>query len=141
MIYVVHEGERVKKGQVMLEIQGLEIGEIKGEFIRTQAALTSAEANFKRQEKLRQENIAAEKAYIEANAEIMEVLDSDQVWAIADIYEKDLNTIEVGRNVEATAEAWPEAIYSGKLEYISAVVNQETRTVKVRSTLENRSGK
>lgn len=210
----VHEGDGVKKGQVLLEIQGLEIGEIKGEFIRTQAALNSAEANFKRQEKLRQENIAAEKAYIEAKsafaeakaafsaadqklhsigvsdqaaeeliklatngqnhgtklqtatlkvyspisgivskfnimlgqlvapeAEIMEVLDSEQVWAVADIYEKDLKSLNSGQRVEVTAEAWPQVIYSGKLEYISAVVNQETRTVKIRCTLENADAK
>lgn len=210
----IHEGDFVRKGQVLLEIQGLEIGEIKGEFIRTQAALKSAEANFMRQEKLLAENIAAEKAYIDAktafdeakaafskadqklhsigvsdqaaeelirlatngqdhgtvfqtstlkistpisgivssfnvmlgqliepNAEIMEVLDSEQVWAIADIYEKDLKTIELGRRVEVTTEAWPEAIYSGRLEYISAVVDEQTRTVKIRCTLENPEGK
>ena len=66
-IYVV-EGERVKKGQTLLEIQGLEIGEIKGEYIRSRAVLKSAKANFERQEKLLRENIAAKRAYIEANS-------------------------------------------------------------------------
>ena len=64
----VSEGEHVEKGQVLLEIQGLEIGEIKGEYIRSLAALESAKANFDRQQKLLAENIAAKRAFIEAQA-------------------------------------------------------------------------
>ncbi|MFQ5628251.1 MAG: efflux RND transporter periplasmic adaptor subunit [bacterium] len=209
----VHEGDHVKAGQALLEIQGLEIGEIKGEFIRTQAALKSAEANFKRQEKLRQENIAAEKAYIEAKSayaeakaafsaadqklhsigitdaealdliklasqtgshnstspsatleihspiagvvsrfqvkigqlvdpdtEVMEVLNSDEVWVIGEIYEKDLDSIELGQRVEVESQTLPDIVSGGKIEYISPVVEKETRTIKVRSTLQNQEG-
>lgn len=206
----VHEGDRVKAGQVLLEIQGLEIGEIKGEFIRTQAALRSAEANFKRQERLLDENIAAEKAYIDAKAtyeeataafsaadqklhsigisdqeaemlievatsenehdvkaqtatlkvqspiagvvsnfkvklgqlidpdtDMMEVLDISKVWVFADIYEKNLNAVKSGQRVEVMTEAYPQDVLTAKLEFISSVVDEETRTVKVRATLEN----
>ena len=210
----VTPGERVEKGQVLLEIQGLEIGEIKGEYIRGQAVLEFAKANFERQQKLLQENIASQRAYFEAQAayeeakavfsaagqklhsigisaeearslimsvvadaghtdnahegtlkitspisgvvgkynvilgqfvqpdsDVMEVLDSRQVWVVADIYEKDLAGIQPNQKVEVITQAFPENVYVGKLEYINPIVDAETRTVKVLSTIENRDSK
>jgi membrane fusion protein, heavy metal efflux system len=67
---LVNAGDRVTKGQALMLIEGLEIGEIKAEFIKARASLRYAEAAAKRQRLLREQNIGSEKAYLETEAEL-----------------------------------------------------------------------
>lgn len=62
------------------------------------------------------------------------------VWASADIYEKDLNKVSLGQHVSVTLDAIPDKIFEGKLTYIGSLVNKETRTLPVKATLPNPIG-
>jgi membrane fusion protein, heavy metal efflux system len=67
---LVNAGDRVSKGQQLMLLEGLEIGEIKAAFIKAKAHLRYAEATAKRQRVLNEQNIGSDKALLEAEAEL-----------------------------------------------------------------------
>ena len=69
------------------------------------------------------------------------VADLSTVWIEANLYEKDLARVHVGGDAVVTVSAYPEARFSGKLAYVSAVVDRESRTVKARIEVPNKDGR
>jgi cobalt-zinc-cadmium efflux system membrane fusion protein len=69
------------------------------------------------------------------------IADLSSVWLMADIPEQDAGDITVGKAVEAEIAAFPEQIIQGRLSFVSATVNPETRTVRTRMNLPNPGGK
>lgn len=67
-------GDYVKKGQTLMLIEGIEIGQIKAEFIRAKAEFEYAEANLKRQELLFDQKIGSQKSLLEARADYQKAL-------------------------------------------------------------------
>ncbi|MFA6233764.1 MAG: efflux RND transporter periplasmic adaptor subunit [Bacteroidota bacterium] len=65
----VNVGDNVREGQELLHIEGLEVGEIKSNFIKAKAQLEYAEANFKRQKSLFEQNVGSQKAFLETQSE------------------------------------------------------------------------
>lgn len=61
----------------------------------------------------------------------------DVLWIILDIYEKDLSRIELDQEAEIYVSAFPDDKFMGKTSYISHVVEEATRTVKVRVEINN----
>jgi cobalt-zinc-cadmium efflux system membrane fusion protein len=66
------------------------------------------------------------------------VADLAELWVTVDIYEKDLPLIHVGENVGVQAAAWPQEHFQGHIDYVGDTVDPNTRTVKVRLTVDNR---
>jgi len=66
---LVHLGDHVRRGQELMQIEGVEIGEIKSRFIKAKAQLAFAEASLKRQQSLLSQNVGAQKSALEAQAE------------------------------------------------------------------------
>jgi membrane fusion protein, heavy metal efflux system len=67
-------GDFVSKGQVLMYLEGMEIGEIKSNFLKAKAELDFAESNYKRQKTLIEQNIGSQKSYYEAEAEYNKAL-------------------------------------------------------------------
>lgn len=67
-------GDYVKKGQVLMYIEGMEIGEIKSKYLKAKAQLDFAESNYKRQKTLIEQNIGSQKSFYEAEAEYNKAL-------------------------------------------------------------------
>lgn len=63
-------GERVRRGQPIVELESVELGEAEGEYLAAQAALRLARASHERQERLRAERISSEKEYLAARQEL-----------------------------------------------------------------------
>ena len=57
-------------------------------------------------------------ASVEAKMTLFEVADLSTVWVEADVYEKDIPFLQVGQEVEATVEAYPNRTFTGKLALI-----------------------
>ena len=53
-----------------MHIEGLEVGEIKSNFIKAKAQLKFAEANYERQKTLLEQNVGSQKAFLEAQVGI-----------------------------------------------------------------------
>ena len=75
---------------------------------------------------------------IDQSTEILTVMDPSVLCIDAEIYERDIAKIRVGLKVEATVPAYPDNTFSGKICYISDVLKEETRTITVRTEVENR---
>ncbi|MDN2677774.1 efflux RND transporter periplasmic adaptor subunit [Janthinobacterium sp. SUN033] len=74
------------------------------------------------------------------NAPVMTVADLSTVWLSANVAERDLAQVAVGQTTSITVDAWPGKAFEGKVAYVGAVLDPETRTVKVRVAIDNRSG-
>ena len=75
-------------------------------------------------------------------AEVVCVLaDLSRVWLVADVPEQAAGQLKVGQAVEAEIPAIPGHTIRGKLSFVSATVNGETRTVRARINLPNPNGK
>jgi membrane fusion protein, heavy metal efflux system len=68
-----------------------------------------------------------------------EIADLSTLWLVADVPEQNAGGIRVGQSVEANIAALPGAPLHGKLSFVSATVNPETRTVRVRMDVSNPS--
>jgi RND family efflux transporter MFP subunit len=74
---------------------------------------------------------------IEANKELMRVTDLTTVWAIGQVYEKDLATVRVGSGANITSDAYPGQIFRGRVTYVDPKIDPATRTAQVRIELAN----
>ena len=63
--------------------------------------------------------------------------ESGKVWVYADVYESDLSLVRVGQTVTIEATAYPGKMFSGKILAIDPVLNPKTRTVKIRSEIDD----
>ena len=74
------------------------------------------------------------------NAPVMTVADLSTVWLSANVAERDLAQLAVGQKASIAVDAWPGKSFAGKVAYVGAVLDAETRTVKVRVAIDNRAG-
>lgn len=72
---------------------------------------------------------------------IYTVADLQQLWVMLDAYESDLAWLRYGQEVEFTTEAYPGEVFKGRVSFIDPVLNEETRTVKVRVNVSNEDGR
>ncbi|TRX03033.1 efflux RND transporter periplasmic adaptor subunit [Candidatus Methylobacter oryzae] len=65
------------------------------------------------------------------------ISDLSKLWVQMDIFEKDIGLIHAGAQVLVRVPAYPGEIFTATVSYIGQVVEETTRTVKVRCTLSN----
>ncbi len=68
------------------------------------------------------------------------IADLSTLWVLVDIYEKDMSKLRTGATAHVSVNALPDRTFKGKISYIGDVVNDATRTVKTRVTIENGDG-
>jgi len=71
---------------------------------------------------------------------LMSIVNDTQVFATANIYEKDLNKIQSGQQVNVKIAALPDRIFTGRIAVIGSVVEGETRVVPVKTQVDNPGG-
>ena len=79
--------------------------------------------------------------YVEEGDTLYTIADLTHVWLIVEAYETDLPWVRFGQSVQVGLEADPAATFSGQVGFIEPVVNDQTRTVRVRVILKNEEGK
>jgi cobalt-zinc-cadmium efflux system membrane fusion protein len=80
-------------------------------------------------------------ATVGADASVFKIIDISSVWIDASVFEKDLSRVKLGQGARVSVPAVPEVVFSGKVIFISSVVDPDTRTVKVRTEVSNRDGR
>jgi membrane fusion protein, heavy metal efflux system len=196
-------GDRLRRGQIIAEIESAEVGEARAALISAKARYTAAETNLRRETDLAERRISSsrerelaeaqwviDKAGVRAAAERLraiglsnadieaidrldlggrvpmrspiegtviirtitlgqaveratdafKIADLSHLWVNLDLYEKDLARVRVGQEVEVRAEAFPGEIFRGRVAYIVPLIDEATRTAKVRLEFENRQG-
>ena len=81
-----------------------------------------------------------EGSYVEPATELYKIADLSVVWLQAKIYEFELPHIEIGQPVEVTLQSEPDKPFQGKVTFVEPVVQEATRTVKVRVEIDNPQG-
>jgi len=72
------------------------------------------------------------------SADVMFVLaDLSSVWIVADVPEQAAASLTVGKTAEAEVAAFPGKLIRGRISFVSALVNPETRTVQARMDVVN----
>ncbi|MCI0387695.1 MAG: efflux RND transporter periplasmic adaptor subunit, partial [Acidobacteria bacterium] len=77
-------------------------------------------------------------AGIEAGKPLFTVADISTLWIIANVPEAQVGSLRVGTPAEARAAALGEGVIAGRVAYIDPVLNEETRTARVRVEVTNR---
>ncbi|MBK7494463.1 MAG: efflux RND transporter periplasmic adaptor subunit [Candidatus Omnitrophica bacterium] len=75
--------------------------------------------------------------YVDEGDPIYTIADLSMVWLMLDAYESDLAWLHYGQNVSFEAEAFPGEIFQGKLTFISPVLDERSRTIKLRINVPN----
>jgi Cu(I)/Ag(I) efflux system membrane fusion protein len=78
--------------------------------------------------------------YVKEGDSLFTIADLRHVWLIVEIYEPELSWVRFGQAVEVTLESDPAARFTGTVGFIEPVLNEATRTVRVRVILKNESG-
>jgi cobalt-zinc-cadmium efflux system membrane fusion protein len=80
-------------------------------------------------------------ATVGSDTNLFKIIDISRVWIDANIFEKDLDRVRLGQEVNISVPAFPGVSFSGKIILISSVVDPDTRTVKVRTEVPNSDGR
>lgn len=72
-----------------------------------------------------------------AAVELFTVGELDRVWVIADVYEMDVARVAVGAKVNVQVVAFPNERFPATIDWVSGTLDPQTRTAKVRCSLEN----
>jgi len=68
------------------------------------------------------------------------ISDMSTVWVLVNVYQNDLAFVRSGDAVDITTDAYPD-IFHGKISYIAAALDPNTRTLQARIVTENRGNK
>jgi cobalt-zinc-cadmium efflux system membrane fusion protein len=72
--------------------------------------------------------------------ELFTIGEIDSVWVLADVYEMDLARVHVGAPVAVTVVAYKDKTFTGRVDWVSGILDPGTRTARVRCTFENKDG-
>jgi multidrug efflux pump subunit AcrA (membrane-fusion protein) len=75
--------------------------------------------------------------YVEEGARLYDVADLSEVWIEAPVYEDQVAFLKEGLSVAATAKAFPNREFCGKVAFIYPFLDTSTRTVRVRFDMHN----
>lgn len=82
-------------------------------------------------------DVAAGEFIAEPEEPLMIIADLSSVWVTARIQEKDIRFVESGGDVTARFTAYPGDVYEGTVLFVSDILDEETRTTRVRIEFEN----
>jgi len=197
-------GNFVKQGQSLLELEGLEIGEIKSCYRKAKAQLDYTESVYKRQKSLNEQNVSSAKLLTESKAEYdkalaefkaedekihsiglsdeecldnssnhssgivaikapisgiisernviigqlvdenataFKIMNISQLWVEAQVYEKDIPAVSGVSECSFISPVFPNAAFGGKIFFVSQIVDEKTRTIILKASVANSSGK
>jgi cobalt-zinc-cadmium efflux system membrane fusion protein len=78
---------------------------------------------------------------IDQTTDLMTIMDPTVLWVDAEVFERDIAKIRIGQEVRVSVLAYPGEVFRGKISYISETMNPETRTLNVRTEVQNRDFK
>lgn len=169
-IYAHAQGERVSRGQVLLEYYSPEIVNAQKELViasRGRAELLSSAKERLRlldvPRKITDEVLRTGKSqptlpltssvdgvigklgvrhgmYITPEMELYALVDLSEVWVTVSVFDHQLNWLEPGQPAEIRVSALPGRVFKGAVDYIYPELDPETRTLQVRLKFSNDDG-
>lgn len=68
------------------------------------------------------------------------VANQSHVWIEADVYEKDLAKVHKGQITEIRVDAYPDRVFTGRVDSIGDILSPESRSAKIRCIVSNAEG-
>ncbi len=68
---------------------------------------------------------------------LFEIADLASIWIEAEVYERDIASVQEGQEISATVEAYPNRVFRGRVSLIYPELNPLTRTNRVRFEIAN----
>jgi Cu(I)/Ag(I) efflux system membrane fusion protein len=87
------------------------------------------------------EKKVVEGVYVSEGTSLYDVSDISTLWNVADVYEADAAHIRTGERTTLSTASYPDETFAATVSLIYPVVNAQSRTVKVRSTVKNANEK
>jgi len=116
----VTEGQTVKKGQALVEVESRQPGEppprvqyaspIDGIVVDRHAALGDT---------------------VEPDKHLLEVVDLNDVYAEGRVFEGQIPWVKVGQKTRIVVESYPDKIFAGTVELVAGALDPESRTLRV----------
>ncbi len=76
-------------------------------------------------------------AWVEPSDVLIEVVDLDELWLEASVYEQQIRYVDEGQAVQVDVRAFPGEVFQGSVSRIPGVLDERTRSVGVRIVLSN----
>jgi cobalt-zinc-cadmium efflux system membrane fusion protein len=73
----------------------------------------------------------------DTSKELFTVADLSTVWLVGSVYEKDIPKVHLGQEATVTLDSVPGEEFGGKVNFVSEVLNPQTRTLDVRAEIPN----
>jgi Cu(I)/Ag(I) efflux system membrane fusion protein len=83
---------------------------------------------------------AIEGARFQAGDPLFRIVDTSNMWVIAEVYEQDLAYVKGGDLARITVNAWPDRSFEGKVTFIYPGLGKESRTARLRIEVANPDG-
>ncbi|MBL7003104.1 MAG: efflux RND transporter periplasmic adaptor subunit [Gammaproteobacteria bacterium] len=78
--------------------------------------------------------------FIKPSMDVLTIGQIDTVWVIAEVFERQSGWVKEGQNVTMNVAAYPQKKWAGKVDYIYPVLDDKTRTLRVRIRFNNKEG-
>lgn len=198
-------GQRVNAGEQLAQIDSIDLGRTKSEYLQARAKSELARKSYDRARDLFEDQITSEQTLLEAETEVLEasadlrtaeeelrlygmgqkaidalldgqpvasiyplrapfsgtiierhatlgelvtpernlftLADLSRVWIWIDVYQRDLGRVHVDDGARATVDAFPDEVFEGRVSFLSARVDTDTRTVRARLEVANPRGR
>ncbi len=86
------------------------------------------------------ERMATEGSYVKTGTGLFQIADLSRLWVQLDAYESDLPLLSIGQEVSLRVQAIPGESFTGRVMFVDPVLNQRTRTTRVRIEVKNTNG-
>ena len=87
------------------------------------------------------EKMASEGDYVKQGQPLLKVSNLNSVWAEFDGYENQISQFRKGQKIKIVSNAYPNETFDAEVSFIDPVLSTQSRTVVVRTTLNNKDGK
>jgi Cu(I)/Ag(I) efflux system membrane fusion protein len=84
---------------------------------------------------------AVEGRYFKEGESFYDLVNLSTVWVEMDVYEQDAGLVKIGQNVNMEFLSYPGERWKSRIDFISPVLDEKTRTLTIRSSLDNKDGK
>jgi Cu(I)/Ag(I) efflux system membrane fusion protein len=87
------------------------------------------------------DKIAIEGMHFQPGDALFRIVDTSNMWVMAEVYEQDLAFVKVGDTARVTVNAWPGKPFDGKVTFIYPNVGKDSRTARLRIEVPNPDGR
>ncbi|MDI1283209.1 MAG: efflux RND transporter periplasmic adaptor subunit [Reyranella sp.] len=87
------------------------------------------------------DKIAIEGMHFQPGDVLFRIVDTTNMWVLAEVYEQDLAFVKIGDTARVTVNAWPGRPFEGKVTFIYPGLGKESRTARLRIEVANSDGR